>query len=514
MGGWVWQTGLSGYEEIIMNRIERILHGIGRAIGSYKGGIDTAFSTSGTRPQLTDETAWSDPFFWGAGLSDKKPRGKADYVNYFAGWTYICAKRNGQSVAINPLRLYVAKETKGQQYRTIGTKPVKREKLKYLCQNQSLDPWLTKAEEVEEVTEHPLLDLMQNVNPYNNSFDLWELTGTFLDLTGEAYWYIPSVTVDKSRIPQQIWVIPAQHINPKFGDSLNDAIKYYEYKRGNAEAKFKTEDVIMFTYPNPHNVFTGFSVIRGIADAVYLQRQMNEFETSIMENRARVGGIIEETQNISRAESERVKQKLKQSHAGPKNAGKDLYLPGGLKYSRSAMTPEEINFTEGRRLNRTEIMAAHDIPEGVIITESSNRAVAEAAGYQHAKYGILPRCRRIEEKLNERLLPRFDERLFVAFDDPVPEDKEKKLLEDTEHVKTNIKLINEVREENGLEPVPWGDVAWMDSQLVPIDENFDEEPEEPEMPPETVPSEGEEEEEENVETLAKKAKNRLKEMLG
>ena len=496
-----------------MNAIERFLHSIGRAVGSYKRGIDTAFSTSGARPQLTDETAWSDPYFWGAGLSGGKPKNKADYIKYFTGWNYICAKRNGQGVAINPLRLYIAKETKGKEYRTIKTKPVKQEKLKYLYQNQALDPWLTKAEEIEEVTDHVLLDLMKNVNPYNNSFDLWELTVTFQELTGEAYWYLPAAKVGDSRVPQQIWVIPSQFINPKFGKTLDRAIEYYEYKRGNAEAKLKAEDVIMFTYPNPNNTFTGFSVLRGVADAVYIQHQMNEFETSILENKARIGGVIEETQNVSRSESDRVKQKIKEDHAGPKKAGKMLYLPGGLKFTKDAMTPEELNFIEGRKVNRTEIMAAHDVPEAIVISESSNRATSEEASYQHAKYGILPRCLRIEEKLNEKLLPRFDERLFVAYDDPVPENRELKLQENTEHVKSNIRLINEIREEMGLEPVYYGDVPWFDNRQVPIFEDFDEEPEVPEKPP-VPPVPPEEMPEEEMEAFSKKVMGRVKEMLG
>ena len=487
-----------------MNALEWIFDKAGRAVGSYQRGIDTAFSTSGARPQLTDPTAWSDPYFWGAGLSDKKPRTKQDYVNYFAGWTYICTKRNGQGVAINPLRLYVAKETKGKQFRTIKTRPVKRERLKFLHQNQSLDHWLTKAEEIEEVTSHAYIDLMKSVNPYNNSFDLWELTVTFLDLTGEAYWYLPSASIDGDRVPQQIWSIPSQFINPVFGDSLNNAITHYEYKRGNVEINLRVEDVIMFKYPNPNNTFTGFSIIRGIAAAVYIQREMNAFETSILENRARVGGIIEESKSISRAESERVKQRIKQEHAGPRNAGKDLYLPGGLKYTRSTMTPEELSFIEGRKQNRTEIMAAHDIPEGVIITETASRAVAEAAAYQWAKYGIMPRCRKIEEKLNEQLLPRYDENLFVAFDDAVPEDKEQRLKEDTEYVKANIKLINEVRAEQGLEPKPYGDFAWVDNRLVPVGDDFKPEDFIPQQPPEG----------ELVESVRAKALSKVKEMLG
>ena len=116
------------------------------------------------------------------------------------------------------------------------------------------------------------------------------------------------------------------------------------------------------------------------------------------------------------------------------------------------------------------------------------------------------------KKLNEQLLPRFDESLFVAFDDPVPENRELKLQEDTEHVKANIRLINEIREERGWEPTYYGDVPWMDSRLTPVMEGFEEEaqkPEEPPVPPGEVP-----EEEEEEEALASRAKKRLREMLG
>jgi HK97 family phage portal protein len=325
---------------------------------------------------------------------------------------------------------------------------------------------------------------------------------TFQELTGEAYWYLPSASVDGDKVPQQIWVIPSQFINPKFGKSLNDAITHYEYKRGNVEVNLPVEDIIMFTYPNPNNTFTGFSIIRGITAAVYIQREMNAFETSILENRARMGGIIEESKNISRPESERVKQRIKQEHAGPRNAGKDLYLPGGLKYTRSAMTPEELSFIEGRKQNRIEIMAAHDIPEAILISESANRANSEGAAYQWAKYGILPRLKRIEEKLNERLLPRYDDNLFVSFDDPVPEDREQVLKESIGLTGAGIKGINEDRMERGLEPVEGGEEPLIDSKRIPLSMAGV-------MPEATL-----EEEERFVGMVSSKAMDKVKEILG
>ena len=253
---------------------------------------------------------------------------------------------------------------------------------------------------------------------------------------------MPRVNVGGEKIPAQIWVIPSQFINPKFGETLDKAIEHYVYKRGNKEAIIKPEDIVMFTFPNPHNTFTGFSSIRGVAEEAYISNQMNEFEKSILENRARVGGVIEETEDIGDADRTRIKEKLKQDHTGPKKAGKRLYLPRGLKYTPDVMTPNEINFVEGRKLIRTICLAALDVPEALVVSESSNRAVAEEASYQHAKNGILPRCRKIEEKINERIMPLYDDKLFVAFDDPVPENRELKLKEEVEHSKSNIRSIN------------------------------------------------------------------------
>jgi len=234
----------------------------------------------------------------------------------------------------------------------------------------------------------------------------------FMDLTGECYWLMLK---DGLQVPRQLWVIPAQYINPEYGDSLAKPIIGYKYERGNVKILLKPEDVVMFNTPNPKNIFSGFSTIRGVADAVYIQSQMNEFETSIFENRARVGGVIEETENV------------------------------GINAS--------------------------------------------------------PRCDRFSEKMNENVLPLFDEKLFCAFDDPVPKNRELILKEQIGRVKGNIMLINEARAEQGLEPIEGGDEMLVDNRLIPISAAG--------VTPPTP-----EEEEEQVRSFSKKVVDAMKEMLG
>jgi len=115
------------------------------------------------------------------------------------------------------------------------------------------------------------------------------------------------------------------------------------------------------------------------------------------------------------------------------------------------------------------------------------------ADYRHAKNGVLPRCDRFAEKLNEKILPLYDDRIFCAFDNCVPQDRELILKEQIGRVKVGIMLINEARAEQGLEPVEGGDVPYIDNRMMPL---------------------GSEAEEEQVRRFTEKVMKNVKEVLG
>ena len=118
---------------------------------------------------------------------------------------------------------------------------------------------------------------------------------------------------------------------------------------------------------------------------------------------------------------------------------------------------------------REEIAAGFNIPIA-IFDPSANRATAEAAQYILAQFGILPRLRKIEEKINEKLLPMFDEsgRLFCAFDNPVPEDKTYVLQKRSADITAGVSTINEERSVDGKEPIDGGDEPLVSSLLMPL----------------------------------------------
>jgi len=272
-------------------------------------------------------------------------------------------------------------------------------------------------------------------------------------------------------VPDQIWPLPSQFVNPVFGDDLDNPIKSYIYKAGAAEIEIPEDQVIFFTYPNPNNVFTGFGCVKGVASAVYIREQMDDFEKALFENKARIGGLLTPKAgvNVSDKDRERLKVMVEQSYAGAKKAGQLVVPPIDMDLKTDTMTPEEMNYIEGRSVNMEEISLAFDIPPGALTSKSVNLANAKVADNRHAKNGILPRCERYADKLNEKFLPLYDDNIFCAFDNPVPEDRALILKEQTERVKAGISTRDEIRLEQGMEAM--GGLAnelLVDGRLMPI----------------------------------------------
>ena len=439
------------------NKLESIVWRLGRLRSLWNGkGVDMAFN---------DPHAWVN--LSGSQRGDgRKPVTKVDYIEQFTSWSYVCAKLNAMSCAAVPLQLYAAKDEKGKTFKTIETRPVRAKRMREIRRSKSLRPYIRKAEDIDEVTEHAFLELMQNVNPFFNASDLMELTVLDMDLTGEAYWY---VVRGKAGQPVELWPVPSIYMKAVPGKTMAKFIDHYAYQRGKVEQFLSTDEILRFAYANPSNHLQGFSCMRGVVDAVYSNLKMNEYEEALFGNKARTGGVFESEADVAPAEVDRMRTEIDSRYTGNANAGRPFMLPPGVKWTKDSMTNEEMSFIEGRKMTREEICAGFDVPIALLDPESI-RANVDGAQYYHAKYGIAPRLRKIEEKVNEKLLPMFDDSgvLFCAFENPVPEDKASELAERTGYVGAGIMAINEARADMGLEPLANADVPLVAWTLRPL----------------------------------------------
>lgn len=388
-----------------------------------------------------------------------------ELVKKYAGWVYACAHINAISCAQVPLRLYTSRTAKKTKA-LFPTKKVRPERLSYLMRSRSTMRYVLKAVEVEEVTEHPFLELIDRVNDFTNGFDLFEITFLFQDLTGNAYW---NFLYGRLGIPEQIWPLMPQYI--KIVPDRQKFILRYEHTVGNEKEIVKPADMLHFKYVNPRNSYYGLGPLQACVAAADLSMSMNTYEAGLMQNSAMPELAImlpENTAPPPEAEQERMTKKWFKRYGGIRKAGKPAYLFGGAKIEKISLSPKEMAYLQGRKATRSEIAAIFGVPESKLTTDNVNRANAEAGDYSYMKDTVRPRLRKVEQKVNEGLLPKYDESLFCAFDDPVPQDKEFRLKEQDSHIKNGYAAINEERQRDGLEEVEWGNRPILPMNLVPV----------------------------------------------
>lgn len=310
---------------------------------------------------------------------------------------------------------------------------------------------------------HPAVRLFSAVNPFHTRYWLWSQTITFLELTGNAYWYIPRNGLGA---PAEIWVCPSQGMRV-LPDS-RDFIAGYEYSNGGRTVTFARDEIIHLRLPNPADLYYGQGPLQAAAETVDGHEAMKCVQRQLMRRGAWPGGVLESDSRLDDAAISRLRAQMETRYAGADNAGKWLVLEAGLKAREITLTPSEMAFAESAQLARDEILAIFGVPAAVIgLSQDVNRAVADAMDTIFARYCVAPLLQLIGDQLNQDLMPRFDPALCVQFESPVPEDRESQRRMAREDFQAGLLTRNEARAEGGYEQVARGDRFYVPANRAP-----------------------------------------------
>ena len=367
-------------------------------------------------------------------------------------WVYAIVDRLAKTVAQQNLRLYSRKPQAGAQSR-FRYRPIDNERLKYLQKRANLQKYVNSDENIEEVLDHPLLDLFRNANSILNSFDLFYLTTQSLELQGNAYWHKERSGLG---IVTALWPLQPQYVQV-IADSDN-WVKHYEYGVGSAVQKIQPTEIVYFKYPSITTKFVGSPPLAAGKTASDLLQYANEYEAAMFQNGGQPDVLMSfpEGVNIDEDAKNRMRREYAKNHSGPRKAGGMAFATGGAEIKPYSTSPKDMSYLKGREWGVKELCAVFGVPISFFRDEGVSKANAGVALENYMRNTILPKLIMQEETINQNLVPDFDPNLFVAYDNPVPEDKEYRLLEIKTHLEHKYTSINEEREVDGLEPAEWG----------------------------------------------------------
>jgi HK97 family phage portal protein len=384
---------------------------------------------------------------------------------YFSTWVYVAANRTASGVASMPL--CVGRVTKGGTAKKslYRGREVGRKDRDWYAGNSGryARKAMAETDSVEEITDptHPIVALLNSWNIRDNGYDGMERAVLHLELTGNAY--LAMIGGRAVKWPVELWPLA-----PQFVRALPDRdtfISGYIYGRGSEiEKRYNTQDVCHLRYPNPTgDEIYGLGTLASCVMQADLSSAFTAHGLATIENGVQPGLLVS-MPGTNAKQREEARVELERTFRGPAQAGRSMILGGPAEMDIKPWTigEKEVAYLESQKDARDAIAAAFGIPTSMLTMEDAALATAEAAIPHWRMVSLIPRSRRIEDKLNETLLEVFrvamnDPSLFVYFDTTEKENSDKVSARMVAEYAAGLRTLNEARGPLDLMKVPEGD---------------------------------------------------------
>lgn len=305
--------------------------------------------------------------------------------------------------------------------------------------------------EIEEVLDHPILNLMSNPNT------IW--TGLHMDwfrfymrqMTGNAY---EQLIEGEGGLSMRLPLFP-QYVIP-IPDEENYLIGY-RYGRNEAESQeLQTQDIAHYKHrPSRFTPYLGEGSLVGVLGEAQLVIDNLMFDLAFTQEGHQPPGILSIDGDAIETQIDTMQAKMDKQMRGILGKMKTFIVKGPSTYSTMNTTPRDLQTIEKMTEVRKMIRTAFGWSESMADSNASTYAAA-TVGYSEQYLGgtIRPLINMDADELNMIYLDEFDldpDTYFFAYENPVPRDA--KLDEERFRSLTasGILTTNEARRELGYE---------------------------------------------------------------
>ncbi|MEM7743101.1 MAG: phage portal protein [Pseudomonadota bacterium] len=277
------------------------------------------------------------------------------------------------------------------------------------------------------MSEHPLVNLLEQPNPAQDGRTLLEALYGHLQLSGNAY--VEGAAPDTLGLPRELHVLRPDRMRVVPGpDGWPSAYEYHV--SGKAHRWSMTADarpILHLKAFHPLNDHYGMSPLEAAAQAIDVHNAAANWSKALLDNAARPSGAIvfgskDGSSTMSEEQYQRLIDEIETNHAGARNAGRPMLLEGGLDWRPMSHSPSDMEFLETKNAAAREIAMAFGVPPMLLGLPGDNTY----ANYQEAnrafyRQTVLPLVRKTGAALAGWLCHATGTRLAIEPDlDQIP----------------------------------------------------------------------------------------------
>lgn len=345
----------------------------------------------------------------------------AELIELNTNYVSIALNRNTNTLATIPIHLYFNipgnKKIESTGHKAITEKQFKHIKAK--CNFKQLQD-VAVSKNIVEITEHPVLDLLAKVNDGMNYVDFVEVIQNYLGLIGNSY---VKIEKDEDGMPTELNPLRSENVVPVVDPTFYGHFESYKYELPRKKIiKYKPEEIIHFLNYVPGSNLIGRGELEICLSAQERYIYYDAFEKFLNRNFGRPDYIIAFKHQLKKKDMEEAYRQFNQRFQGVTNVGKPMITSGDLNVIPLGFSPKDMQNQFGRESSVLEIINAFGVPEALVKLNAANLASSLTAQNIFLKFTIFPKMAKFLEKLNEQLVPLYDDNLFLWFEDELSSD--------------------------------------------------------------------------------------------
>ena len=288
--------------------------------------------------------------------------------------------------------------------------------------------------DVEVQPDDPLSNVLYRPNPWLTGSQMLMGIVLHLIIEGEAF----LLKTGENRQPlgvlgdfAELHVLPPSAMTDNV-DTRTNVVSYWDYvcragdglgQRGTIRRilPFELIHIKMF---NPKNPIRGLSRIAAAASGIETSLMADSHNRAVIANGANPGGILSPKGGAgfgSGLNNKEIAQSFEENFAlrfgGPQNTNRVVTLPEGVEWTKIGLSPMEMDYLEGKRWTREEILAVIGVPKSALsITDDLNFATAIAQDRNFWRNSLIPASRLIEDSFDWQGIPHRPDSTFIGFD--------------------------------------------------------------------------------------------------
>jgi HK97 family phage portal protein len=312
----------------------------------------------------------------------------------------------------------------------------------------------------EKATGHYAWKLLhEEPNPNMPPCVFWENLMGDANRWGNAFAFIDWNNAGR---PRALWPLYASHMAVK----RKDRQVFYEYRDPSStfSGLHPAEDILHFRTIGDD--LTGWSPIRLAREAIGTGMAASKFGAKLFANGAKVGGILQVPGKLK--DKAQFNADFNKAYGSVENAQKTLVIDDGAKFLPTSIPPDDAQFLETRKFQRSEIASIYRVPPHLIgDLERATFSNIEHQSLEFVQYSMLPWITRFEQELNRKLLGGgyFCRFLIAAL---LRGDQKSRYEAYRTGILSGFLSQDDIREMEEMNPIPGGDVYRMQMQMVPL----------------------------------------------